>query len=104
MRRLSSKAVHHGRNAELTQLRDDRFVRCSKCGFMCHLDRDTRAPFGSRAGQGSRSVETSNTYDDTDIGDYNLSSESYDGYNVGDFTITGGCAFCGSLTYDKELR
>lgn len=41
-----------GRNAEHAPLKDSGFVRCARCGFVCHKDRDSRAPEGSRRGEG----------------------------------------------------
>lgn len=35
-------------------LRDDRFVRCKKCGFICNLDRDRHLNKGSHVGTGIR--------------------------------------------------
>ena len=49
---IDSDAVNTGRNRDLSTLRDDRYVRCSKCGFICHLDRDRRSRRGSREGDG----------------------------------------------------
>lgn len=91
-RRILSEAVHTGRNAEHVKLRDDRYVRCSHCGFICHLDRDRREPDGSRAGSG---VEIhygswgSGAWGDMPWG------------GGGDPQVKSGCPFCGSLKYDK---
>ena len=71
-----SDDVRYGRNASTTPLDDRRYVRCKHCGFICHLDRDARAPRGSRAGDGI-------TYDD------------------GDPVVNMGCPFCGCLLYDE---
>lgn len=49
---IRSDEVTYGRNAEVAPLKDSRFVRCYRCGFMCHLDRDIHLPYGSRTGQG----------------------------------------------------
>ena len=53
-----SDAVHHGRNFDLGAYKDDRYVRCNNCGFMCQLDRDKTAPKGSRLGDGIKQPET----------------------------------------------
>jgi len=45
---------------------------------------------------------TTLTYDDSST-EYDESTVSYDG-NVRDFTISGGCPFCGSYTYGKKER
>lgn len=59
--RIRSDAVGYGRNADVIP---DRYVRCSRCGFVCDLTRDVRAPYGSRAGWGLRYVRL---YTDTTI-------------------------------------
>lgn len=40
------------RNRELGSYREDSFVRCGRCGFICNKDRDAKANNGSRAGEG----------------------------------------------------
>jgi len=54
--RIDSNAVNYGRNPDLDDLKDDRYVRCSKCGFICHLDRDKRGVRGSKEGNGIKQV------------------------------------------------
>jgi hypothetical protein len=81
MGRVPSDEIRYGRHAETGAYRDSRYVRCSRCGFMCHLDRDMRAPYGSHAGEGVTRVT-----------------------GVNDFTVTGGCPSCGAFTYDQEER
>jgi hypothetical protein len=44
--------MRNGWNAELVRFRDSGYVRCRRCGFMCHVDRDDQAPKGSHAGYG----------------------------------------------------
>jgi hypothetical protein len=100
MNRIPSKSVHHGLNADNVGLRDDRYVRCTNCGFVCHLDRDLRAPFGSKTGQGRQSYPRE-AYDDSGT-EYSDTDTHYDG-GINDFTITGGCPFCGSYTYDRPF-
>lgn len=51
MRAVRSDAVGYGRNADILL---DNYVKCARCGFTCNLDRDVRAPYGSRAGWGLR--------------------------------------------------
>lgn len=101
MRRLPSKSVRSGRNAENVAYSDDRYVRCGRCNHVVHLDRHSRAPYGSRAGQGVTHPDKV-TYDDSAI-TYNNKGYTYDGHHV-DFTITGGCPFCGAYTFDKEEK
>jgi len=100
-REIESKAVHQGRNSEDTAYRDDRYVKCSRCGHPCNLDRHLRAPFGSRVGQGVSHPDPL-TYDES-LTAYNATGTTYNG-RQNDFTITGGCPFCGSFTYDQEER
>jgi ssDNA-binding Zn-finger/Zn-ribbon topoisomerase 1 len=101
-RNIPSEAVHYGRNRDLNQhRRDDRFVRCSKCRFICHLDRDRRAPCDSKVGDGIKYVDLSVLYDDSNP--YDDQTTIYDGYeNVKDPVVFMGCPQCGSLLYDKE--
>ena len=54
MRRIDSDAVNSGRNADLAASDDTRYVRCRRCGFICHLDRDIRGQRGSKQGNGVR--------------------------------------------------
>lgn len=69
MANIRSTGVHYGRNRDgagtgqpyppdsttpAQVLRDDRFVRCRKCGFICNTDRDRHANSGSRLGTGVR--------------------------------------------------
>lgn len=102
-RHLESKAVHYGRNKDLNpSRRDDRFVRCSKCDFVAHLDRDRRAPCGSKVGDGIKYVDLSVLYD-SGSNPYDDQTTIYDGYtNLKDPVVFMGCPFCGSLLYDKE--
>lgn len=98
MRPINSKAVHNGRNRDLGTYRDDRYVRCGRCGFVCNIDRHSRSPYGSKAGQGLTHPDPL-TYDSASQFD----SGSYNG-RQNDFTVTGGCPFCGSYTFDQEAR
>jgi len=55
---VQSKAVNYGRNLDNTVYSDDKYVRCRQCGFMCHLDRDMKAPDGSMIGDGIAQGDT----------------------------------------------
>ena len=55
---IRSNAVKTGRNFDNTAYADDRYIRCKQCGFMCHLDRDMKAPDGSRVGDGVAQADT----------------------------------------------
>ena len=68
--RIPSKAVLHGYHWDKTAFRDNMYVRCSRCGFPCNLDRDLRShPYG-REGWGT---EMELVYDEYDNG-----SDTYD--------------------------
>ena len=98
MGRVPSKAVHHGRNRDATAFRDDRYVRCYRCGFVTNMDRHIRAAYGSRIGQGISHPDPLDYDESGSI--YNQTGTTYDG-RQNDFTVTGGCPFCGQYTYDQ---
>lgn len=52
-----SEAVTIGRNAEDTAYKDNRYVRCRKCGFINHQT-EIHAGEGSRAGEGNTQAST----------------------------------------------
>ncbi len=81
-RHIKSKRIGYGRNAENTGYRDDKYVKCWNCGFVCQTQRDARAKRGSTEGDG---IEITGAGEDTDV------------------TIDAGCPMCGCLTY-KESR
>ena len=105
---IDSDEIRTGRNAENNVPRDSRYIRCSRCGWMCNTDRDIRAPYGSKTGEGvtrEQVVQYDGAPDTTPV-EYDGEDEdgrrvTYDGHRS-DFTITGGCPFCGSYTFDKE--
>lgn len=102
---VPSDSVKTGRNAEHPKLRDDGYVKCSQCGFMCHMDRDMRAPDGSRAGNGVV-ISGERTYEDTNIDNYNDNSTKYNGAYTDDrlATAPSGCPMCGCLKYDRPTE
>ena len=52
-RRIKSDRVYFGLNADPhSAYPDDRHVRCSRCGFISHLDRDVRGHDGDKSGWG----------------------------------------------------
>ncbi len=81
MTNIPSEGVNHGLNADKGAYNDRRNVKCGRCGHINNLDRATTAPYGSKLGQGIAHVDA-----------------------VNDFTITGGCAFCGAFCYNKEEK
>jgi len=100
---IPSERVNTGRNAEHPAWRDDGYVKCSQCGFMCHLDRDARAPEGSRAGDGI-TISGEKVYESSD--EYNINSVDYNGaYTDGRLsTPPSGCPLCGCLRYDQPTE
>lgn len=104
---MRSNAVHFGRNSDFGT-RDDRYVRCKRCGFICNTDRDSRGREGSRQGWGISFVEqdvmtgSSTSYDDDNI-DYDSTSIEYDNDDVArtiyDPVVVAGCPNCGTLLY-----
>ena len=104
-REIDSDAVHHGLNRDIGQYKDDRYVRCWNCGFVCNLDRDPHFPRGSRVGDGISHPdvveydESTVTYDGTDD-DWENGTVSYDGYRS-DFSVDSGCPMCGCEVYDQ---
>jgi len=80
---IPSKANYHGRNAEYES---DDFVRCSRCGFPCRLDRDIQGSEGSKVGLGITN-KLINNYDSSDT--------------LYDPIVTSGCPQCGTLLYNK---
>ena len=94
-RRVPSTRVKVGRHAEHVGYRDDGYVECRKCGFICHLDRD------SRAGRGNGIAFTVTSY----WGDGAWGNEVWGGGSVStlnDPTVTGGCPLCGTLNYQES--
>ena len=49
---IHSDSVTHGRNAEYVTPRDNKYIRCWNCGFMCNSDRDMSSSKGSTVGDG----------------------------------------------------
>ena len=105
---IESKRVSTGLNVDLGVWKDNHYVTCSNCGFICHTDRDSKGKEDSRQGWG------------TDLQNYTTSSivllgafwgpsawgSDYWGspttYDV-DPVVVGGCSFCGCLLYTKEV-
>lgn len=89
-RSVKSTSVQSGRNAENVPLRDDRYVKCRKCGFINHLDRSVRAPVYSAAGTG---ITLQGGWGSTPWG-------SGPWGNVDPIVTAGnGCSFCGTYLY-----
>jgi len=86
---IPSKEVYHGRNMSTE---NDKFVRCSRCGFVCEIGRDQQAPDGSKIGWGITNTAQETCvieYDDPNIS-YGSGPESIVYHNVlGSFSVLG---------------
>ena len=59
---INSDAINSGLNYDKGTWIDNRYVRCARCGFICHLDRDMHSTEGSPEGWGK--VDTATTVHD----------------------------------------
>jgi hypothetical protein len=96
---IPSDSISTGRNPDLGTWKDNRYVRCQRCGFMCHLDRDSRASEGSRVGEGMSYSTTFNTVSLTGNAAYSSATVSV---VRNDPIVIGGCPQCGTYMYDKQ--
>ena len=55
---IRSEAVHHGLNFDVGTHRDEKHVRCARCGFICNTDRDMKGRRGSKEGWGIKYTKT----------------------------------------------
>ena len=98
--RILSDAVHSGRNFDKGSRKDDRYVRCSRCGWICHLDRDMHIKEGAKVGWGSSYTGTYSNIDWDDSGTLWADTlVSWDGNSKFDEKVTGGCPNCGTFLY-----
>jgi len=94
--KVSSKAVHTGLNRDKGSYNDNHYWRCSRCGFIVNIDRHLQRPQSSHDGDGYGEAYT--LYDT----DYNYNNSlTYDGTNVTNRDVNGGCPFCGTLRYRR---
>ena len=56
-RRIYSDPVRHGRNFDTGDWKEDAYIKCSKCGFVCNTQRDQYSTEGSHLGWGMKYVE-----------------------------------------------
>jgi hypothetical protein len=109
---MRSDAINEGINRDKGKFRDERYVRCSHCGFICHLDRDSRAPRGSHAGSGMTYPTTTSVVLDAKTGvvtsrTYTTTNDDMDSKHTGNTTAetrndavrAGGCPQCGTYLY-----
>jgi hypothetical protein len=99
MSEIHSEAIHSGRNPDLGVYRDDRFVRCARCGFINNLDREVHLPYGSRAGWGFTYGDEISMDDSTTT--FDSATVHFNGYYIDREHYVGGCKFCGTYLYNK---
>ncbi len=79
--RIRSKGIQQGYNFDNGAFRDTMYVRCSRCSFICNLDRDIRSHPGGYEGWGTGFELVYDLYDNsTDGYDYiglDWSDETY---------------------------
>jgi|GEM_PF-4935523 len=54
---VRSRAINYGRNEDRTALKDNKYVRCGKCGFICHTQRDLESKKRAHIGWGLKYTE-----------------------------------------------
>lgn len=62
-RPIPSKAIQHGYHYDNAAYRDNMQVRCSRCGFICNLDRDLRSHPGGYESWGTNIQDVYGEYD-----------------------------------------
>ena len=65
---IKSKAQYTGRNYDVGPWRDDKYVRCSRCGFINNLDQAMHAQEGGYEGWGTTMTAISSTATGTGFG------------------------------------
>jgi len=78
---INSDAVKYGRNAEHPLYSDDHYIRCSRCGFICHRDRDQSEDKGMMGWGITQADVTTGSR------------------TIKDPVVTGGCPQCGTFKY-----
>lgn len=79
MSEIRSDRVGHGINKDISTWRDDHYVRCARCGFVCHRDRDIRGHEGDRTGWG-QTIPSTALASAVAIGDTTITVDSDDGF------------------------
>jgi hypothetical protein len=97
---IDSKTIKTGRNAEHPSYVDNKYIKCRHCGFICHLNRDSRASINSREGSGVSFTLTGSSYDGDRF--YDDNNIEYDDVAYYDPIVSRGCPLCGTLLYYKE--
>ena len=101
---IPSDRVSYGLNQDLGSWKDNRYVRCSRCGWINNLDRETRSQEGSRQGWGTdlSSTTTGSIYIEGKqwgVGPWG-GCWAENVYRI-DPVVKMGCAQCGCLLYNK---
>ena len=115
--RIKSKAIQQGYHFDQGSYRDDMYVRCARCGFICNLDRDLRSHPGGYEGWGYNVVTTQPAITINYVIDENghividdLGNPLIDSVitpnqrTVVDPVVNAGCAQCGTLLYNNPAR
>lgn len=131
--RIKSKAIQNGWNFDQGQYRDDMYVRCSRCGWICNLDRDIFSHPGGYEGWGTTMVPVYGEYDfyrayDSPIRAHHLPYDQFNSYDSAtdtyddllnanvidtydnlvldtmDAVVTAGCPQCGTLLYNDPSQ
>ena len=89
-RRIRSKTVTHGLNAENPKVPDDKYMECWNCGFVCNFKRDFNVVNGARTGDGITTVDGSYV-DESGVTQY-----------YGDPTVNSGCPLCGCQKWESK--
>jgi len=98
-RRIRSRPVTRGLNFDKGKWHDDSFMRCSRCGWLCNLDRDVHYNSGDHVGWGIDYTPLVVHYDTLAL---NYDSDfPYDGPVVEEPIVTAGCPQCGTFLYNK---
>lgn len=97
MSRIPSKSIRYGRNRDNAAYDDDKYVKCWHCGFICQLQRDSRARIGSNAQDGITHVDAGNAWGDAVWGNKRW-GESVANEPV----VNAGCPQCGCLHYERK--
>lgn len=114
-RPIPSKMIESGYHFDQGSYRDNQYVRCSRCGFICNNDRDLRSHPGGYEGWGTSNPATSVTgYDPQhpfNVVTWN-SSQPWDGANSWDSpaapvenrfdtVVNAGCPQCGTMLFNN---
>ena len=119
-RPIPSKAIQHGYHYDQAAYRDNMQVRCSRCGFICNLDRDLRSHPGGYESWGYNFTDDSvySTYGPVNSGTVQAQNFGTGTYtdtsgnttytnvvnSITDPVISAGCSQCGTLLYNNPAH